>query len=64
MIIDTHIHLYDDRYLENLDDIIKEAYQEDVQKMIIIGYDYSSSIKKIELAEKYDGFYAAVVYIK
>lgn len=60
MIIDTHIHLYDDRYLENLEEIIEEAKEKDVKKMIIVGYDYPSSIKAIKLAEKYDGFYAAV----
>lgn len=60
MIIDTHIHLYDDRYLENLDEVIEEAKNNDVGKMIIVGYDYESSVKAIELATKYDGFFAAV----
>lgn len=60
MIIDTHIHLYDDRYLEELDTVIKEAIEVDVKKMIIVGYDHETSIKAIELAEKYEGFYASV----
>lgn len=60
MITDTHIHLYDDRYLDNLDEIIKEANSSGVKKMIIVGYDYSSSRKAIELANNYEGLYAAV----
>jgi len=60
MIIDTHIHLYDDRYKENLDIIINEAIESDVKKMVLIGYDYISSFKAIELANKYPYFYATV----
>ena len=60
MIIDTHIHLYDDRYIEKLDETIKEAFLEGVVKMIIVGFDYESSVKAIELSNKYPNFYAAI----
>lgn len=60
MIIDTHIHLYDERYNDILDEVIKEAESVGVKKMIIIGFDYSSSIKAVELANKYPFFYASV----
>jgi len=60
MIIDTHIHLYDSRYQDDLDNIINEAIENDVKKMIIVGYDYNSSLKAIEMAKEYDFMYAAV----
>ena len=60
MIIDTHIHLFDKKYEDELHEIINEAFDNDVKKMIIVGYDYQSSLKAIELANKYDQFFAAV----
>lgn len=60
MIIDTHIHLNDERYLDILDEVIEEARNNDVEKMIVIGYDYQSSKKAVELANQYPFLYAAV----
>lgn len=60
MIIDTHIHLYDERYLEQLEEVIEEARKNDVGKMIVIGYDFESSKKAIELANQYPNLYATV----
>lgn len=60
MIIDTHIHLNDERYLDILDEVIEEAKNNDVLKMIVVGYDYQSSKKAIELANQYPFLYAAV----
>lgn len=59
MIIDTHIHLYDDKYT-NAEDIIIDAQKNDVSKMIVVGYDKKSSFKAIQLAEKYSFLYAAI----
>ena len=63
MIIDTHIHLYDERYLEQLEEVIEEARKNDVGKMIVIGYDFESSKKAIELANQYPNLYATLAYI-
>lgn len=60
MIIDTHIHLYDDRYKDELNKIIEDAKLADVKKMLIVGYDYESSLEAVKLANDYEGFYAAV----
>lgn len=60
MIIDTHIHLNDEKYRENFSQIIKEAKAAGVGKMIVVGYDYESSRWAIDLAERYDYLYAAV----
>lgn len=60
MIIDTHIHLYDERYQEDLEEIIEDALANDVRKMIIVGYDYESSKKALALADLYPFMYASV----
>lgn len=60
MIIDTHVHLNDPRLIDNLDEIIKEAKEHDVGKMIVIGYDYASSQKAIEIAHTYPQVFAAI----
>lgn len=58
--IDTHVHLNDDAYKENLFEIIEAANNNDVNKMIVIGCDYKSSLKAIEIAQKYENVYAMV----
>lgn len=60
MIFDTHIHLNDEKILENLDTYIKEAKEAGVSKFLCIGYDVESSKKAVEIAEKYDEVYAAI----
>lgn len=60
MIIDTHMHLYDDKYDEIREEVIREALDMGVKKMIAVGFDYDSSLKAIELASKYDFIYASI----
>lgn len=60
MIVDTHIHLNDERYQGILSEVIEEALANDVRKMIIVGYDKKSSIEAVKMAQEYDFFYAAV----
>ena len=58
--IDTHIHLNDEAYNECLDEIIKEANNVGVNKMIVMGCDYLTSKKAIEIANKYENIYAMI----
>ena len=60
MLIDTHCHLNDEAFKDNLDDIIKKAKQKGIQKIIVIGYNKESSYKAVEIANKYDGIYASI----
>ena len=60
MIIDTHMHLYDTKYDDIREEVIKEALDMGVKKMIAVGFDYVSSLKAIELADKYDFIYASI----
>ena len=60
MIIDTHCHVYDGE-MENAEDIIKEALENDMC-LILNGTDYKSNMQALELSEKYDNVYAALGY--
>jgi TatD DNase family protein len=58
--IDTHIHLNDNAYNDILNEIIQSANNNGINKMIVIGCDYQSSLKAIEIAKKYENIYAMV----
>jgi len=60
MIIDTHIHLDDARYREDLDAVIQRAKEGGVGKFIIPGADPSTLERAVEIAQKYEDVYFAV----
>ena len=60
MIIDSHIHLDDERYREDLDDVLDRAMQKGVERFIIPGADITTLERAIELSEKYDSIFFAV----
>ena len=59
MFIDTHAHLQDE-LLNDAQDVIQNAKNNNVQKIICSSYDLNSSIGAIKLSEKYDGVFATV----
>ena len=59
MYIDTHLHLEND---SNVDRIIKEAYENNVKKLIISGCDKDGIFNALELIKKYDNVYATIGY--
>jgi TatD DNase family protein len=60
MIIDTHCHLDDERYIEDIDDVLARAKEARVERFIIPGADPKTLPRAIELAEKYNEIYFAV----
>jgi TatD DNase family protein len=60
MIIDTHIHLDDSRYDEDLEEVLSRARVNGVQRFIIPGADPKTLDKAVGIAEKYDDVYFAV----
>lgn len=60
MIIDTHMHIYDDRYNDSRDEIVKKSLELGVGKMIASGVNYDTSLKCLELSKKYESVYATV----
>ena len=57
--IDTHAHLQDDK-LDDIERIIKDAIGVGVNKVVCSSVDIESSIKAIEIANKYENVYATV----
>ena len=60
MIIDTHCHLDDKRYNDDLDEVLKNAKEKGVKKFIIPGADPESLTRAVEISERYEDIYFAV----
>ena len=60
VIIDTHIHLDDNRYDEDLDAVMDRAREGGVQRFIIPGADPSTLDKAVSIAERYGDVYFAI----
>jgi len=60
MIIDTHIHLDDKRYDEDLDEVLERAREGGVKRFIIPGADPSTLKRAIAIAESNKDVYFAV----
>ena len=57
---DSHCHLNDEAFANNLDEEISHCLEAGVKTMVCIGYDIESSKRAIEIASKYEGIYAAI----
>ncbi len=60
MFIDTHAHLYNERFDGMLDEIVKYASDMNVKKIICSASDIETAYKAIAVAEKYEGVYATI----
>jgi len=60
MIIDTHCHLDDERYNEDITEVIERAKTQGVERFIIPGADPKTLQRAVELSETYDEIYFAV----
>ena len=60
LIFDTHAHYDDERFDEIRDELLSTLTKNGVGAVISCGCDKKSSIKALEMAEKYDNVYAAV----
>jgi len=60
MIVDTHIHLDDKRYEDDLDEVLDRAREGGVKRFIIPGADPSTLNRAVEIAQKYKDVYFAV----
>ena len=59
-LVDTHCHLNFHSYENDLDEIIARAAEHGVTRIINPGIDIETSQAAIQLAERYEGIYAAV----
>ena len=60
MLVDTHCHLNHEQFTDDLSDVVARAENADVRRMIVVGFDLSSSERAVEIAEQFEFAYAAV----
>ncbi len=60
MFIDTHAHLYNERFEGLLDEILQYASDMNVKKIICSASDIETAYKAIKVAENNDGVYASI----
>lgn len=60
MIIDTHIHLDDERYRDDLEAVLERAKEAGVTRYIIPGADITTLERAVELADTHESIYFAV----
>ncbi len=60
MIFNTHTHLNSKELYDIHEELIKNASECNVKKLVVVGFDLESSKKAIEIAEKHENIYASV----
>lgn len=60
MLFDTHCHLNFKAFENRVEEVVGAARNNGVNYMVVVGTSEESSKKAVEIAEKYDGIYAAV----
>ena len=61
-LFDTHAHLQDEQLIENLDQVVTNALNAGVNKIVCIGTTAHTSEQAVEIAQRYDSVLAAVGY--
>jgi TatD DNase family protein len=60
MIIDTHCHLDDERYNDDIEDVINRAKEQGIDRFIIPGADPKTLKRAVMLSERFDEVYFSV----
>jgi TatD DNase family protein len=60
MLFDTHVHLNDKQFSDDLQDVIKRTKAAGVENVVVVGFDRPTISRAMELIEEYDFMYAAV----
>ena len=60
MLIDTHVHLNDEQYDEDLSEVISRAREAGVDRMFVVGFDTKTIERTMELIDEYDFIYGII----
>ena len=58
--IDTHVHLNDQTLYSKLDEVLKEARENNVKKFFVVGWDLESSKLALKISHQYEDVYAVI----
>jgi TatD DNase family protein len=59
-LFDSHCHLNDGAYINDMDDVVARARAVGVESAMVVGITAKTSRQAVEIAEKYPGYYASV----
>ena len=59
-LIDTHCHLDNIKYIDDIDEVIENALNNGIKSFLIPGADFKDLPRAVSLAEKYDSIFFAV----
>ena len=60
MLFDTHVHLNDDQFDDDLGEVIERARLNGVERVVVVGFDEKTIKRAMELIDTYDFMYAAI----
>ncbi|MFS0645363.1 TatD family hydrolase [Siminovitchia sp. 179-K 8D1 HS] len=60
MLFDTHVHLNDDQFNDDLEEVIGRAKEAGVEHMVVVGFNRKTVKKALQLVDEYDFLYASV----
>lgn len=60
MLFDTHVHVNDDQFAEDIDEVIARAKACGVESMVVVGFDRKTITRALEIVDEYDFIYASV----
>ncbi|MFJ7978589.1 TatD family hydrolase [Peribacillus sp. JNUCC 23] len=60
MLFDTHVHLNDKQFEEDLEEVIQRTKEAGVSNVVVVGFDRPTITRAMELVDGYDFIYAAV----
>ena len=61
-LIDTHSHIYYEKYTDDLDEVLDRAEKNGIKKIVCVGTDLDSSIKSLEISNKYKNIFCTIGY--
>lgn len=60
MLFDTHAHLNAEQFDTDLEEVIARAKAEEVERIVVVGFDKPTITRAMELIEEYDFIYVAI----
>lgn len=62
MAIDTHAHIFDEAFNEDRDEVINRIIENNINKVIVVGFSQDTNYLALELAKKHDFIYPTIGY--
>ncbi|MBQ3864867.1 MAG: TatD family hydrolase [Clostridia bacterium] len=60
MLFDTHTHLQEDAFREDIPEILMRMQEQDVQEAMVVGTDLDTSLRALQLSGRFSNLYAAI----